>query len=179
MAGPTATTLELRDIHLPEPISWWPPAPGWWLLLGLVVLVIAAAFLFRLYRKKQVLKKQVMAEFEAICANYQTEKNHLALVRALSILLRRACISFYPRSEAAGLTGAAWLEFLDRTGREKKFSAEPGCLLATAPYLAETTTLDIDAEQLMQLCAQWLKAQPRKNHASINSDRAGRAGAES
>ncbi|MDA3869014.1 MAG: DUF4381 domain-containing protein [Gammaproteobacteria bacterium] len=173
MASPTSSSLELRDIHLPEPISWWPPAPGWWLLLGLVVLVIATVFLLRLYRKKQVLKKQVMAEFKAICANYQTEKNTLALVRALSILLRRACISFYPRSEAAGLTGAAWLEFLDRTGPEKKFSTEPGCLLATAPYLAETTTLDIDAEQLMQLCAHWLKAQPHKNHASINYSRAG------
>lgn len=179
MASPTSSSLELRDIHLPEPISWWPPAPGWWLLLGLVVLVIVAVFLLRLYRKKQALKKQVMAEFEAICTNYQTEKNTLALVRALSILLRRACISFYPRSEAAGLTGAAWLEFLDYTGPEKKFSTEPGCLLATAPYLAETTTLDIDAEQLMQLCAHWLKAQPHKNHTSINSGRSVRAGAQS
>ena len=24
---------QLRDIQLPEPISWWPLAPGWWVLI--------------------------------------------------------------------------------------------------------------------------------------------------
>ena len=26
---------QLRDIHLPEPILWWPLAPGWWVLIVL------------------------------------------------------------------------------------------------------------------------------------------------
>ena len=34
-------TLPLRDLHLPEPVGWWPPAPGWWILLLLVTTLLA------------------------------------------------------------------------------------------------------------------------------------------
>ena len=36
--------LALRDIHLPAPVGWWPPAPGWWLLAGLMLAVIIWLF---------------------------------------------------------------------------------------------------------------------------------------
>ncbi|MBT3527943.1 MAG: DUF4381 domain-containing protein, partial [Porticoccaceae bacterium] len=28
---------ELRGIHLPDPISWWPLAPGWWVLIVIFI----------------------------------------------------------------------------------------------------------------------------------------------
>jgi len=33
--------LPLKDIHLPDAITWWPLAIGWWLL---IVMVIAAIY---------------------------------------------------------------------------------------------------------------------------------------
>ena len=164
MNGATPTTLELRDIHLPDPISWWPLAPGWWFIFGTILLLTAAFLLFRYYQKKQALKKTVLAEFETIRIQYEQDKNLIVLLQSLSTLLRRACISFYPRSEAAGLTGKSWLDFLDNTGDEKVFNTEKGQLIATAPYISENTKLAIDSEELMQLCENWLRAQPNKNH---------------
>ena len=168
MAGTTPTTLELRDIHLPDPISWWPPAPGWWMIIAALLFASLTIFLLRRYQKKQALKKQVIAEFETICAQYTKQKNATILAQSLSILLRRACISFYPRSEVASLTGNAWLAFLDDTGNKKVFNTDDGQLIATAPYLSEKTELDFDTEKLISLCDSWIKAQPNKNY-----DRAG------
>ena len=50
----TPQNLDLRDIHLPDPISWWPIAPGWWLVIVSLFLIIAVIFILRkIYLGKQ------------------------------------------------------------------------------------------------------------------------------
>ena len=49
--------LPLRDIHLPEPIGWWPPALGWWILALLVILTIGLCiWLIRRITRKTAIK---------------------------------------------------------------------------------------------------------------------------
>lgn len=38
---------QLAPLIDPEPISWWPPAPGWWLLGLALLLGLAALWRFR------------------------------------------------------------------------------------------------------------------------------------
>ena len=43
---------DLRDIHLPDPVSIWPLAPGWWALMILVpVLYFLIRFIVRKVRE--------------------------------------------------------------------------------------------------------------------------------
>ena len=62
-----ATPLPLKDIHLPEAIGWWPLAPGWWILLLLIGLLIFAVVIWlrRLARQAFVkhAQKILMKEF--------------------------------------------------------------------------------------------------------------------
>ena len=60
--NPTTQTLELRDIHLPTEISWWPLAPGWWIVIGLILLGIVISIF--LYRRQQARKHYLAAEQE-------------------------------------------------------------------------------------------------------------------
>lgn len=148
--------LPLRDIHLPDPIGWWPPAIGWWLLLILVPMLIVA--LWRLYKRitRRTAVKAAKKLLTAIKQN--TECDDMEKLRQLSILLRRVAISVAPRSECAGLTGGAWLRYLDQSVKGSPFSEGPGRCLADAHY-RKTSPENIDILALIQLCEQWLKGQ--------------------
>ncbi len=154
--------LPLRDIHLPEPISWWPPAPGWWMLLAAAILLVITIYLFAWFRKRRRLKRTVLAELAMIQQRYQEHPDALQLVKKLSTLMRRASISFYPRKDTASLTGNAWLQYLDKTSEIPAFEYGAGEILATAPYLPHNSRVDVNADELIAICEQWLENQPVK-----------------
>ena len=158
-------SLPLRDIHLTEPVSWWPPAPGWWLLLICSAVIIAIIILFRQIRKRRLLKRTVLAELDIIRRQYHDNHDRVQLVKALSALMRRASISFYQRENSASLTGAAWLQHLDNTAQRKDFENGNGSILATAPYLPADSQIDVDFDDLLSLCEDWLSLQPVKGES--------------
>ena len=45
---------QLRDIHLPDAVSWWPIAWPWWLMLSLLIALIS----FAIYYRKKMLGEQ-------------------------------------------------------------------------------------------------------------------------
>jgi len=122
-------------------------------------------FIVKIIRKRKLLRKTALEQLDIIRDQFKTDNNKIILAQSLSILLRRACISFYPRASTAGLTGTAWLHYLDNTAEDKEFTNGHGKILATAPYLPSHSASDLDANKLLSLCETWLLAQPRKNHA--------------
>jgi hypothetical protein len=153
----------LRDIHLPEAVSWWPPAPGWWGLLGLIVLSLAVFYLLRSWRKRRRLRNSAMLELRQICEAFDQHHDDLRLIRELSVLLRRIVISYFPRTDVASLTGDEWLRFLDNCGilsdKERGFQNGPGKILNSGPYQAR---LDLDTQALIRLCRRWVESLPAK-----------------
>jgi len=148
--------LALRDIHLPDAISWWPLAIGWWLLLIIVPLSIYAAWwLFKRLTRKTALSsaKTLLLEIKA-----SSDANDLQKLQQISNWLRRVTISITPREQSAGLTGQAWLEYLDRSVDGQPFSQGLGQCLAEAPF-RKTAPEDLDLDALISLCELWLKGQ--------------------
>lgn len=157
--------LPLRDYHLPPPVGWWPPAPGWW---GLAILILALAavgvYLWRRQRRPTV-RKLGLAELNRL------ERDDLPTVekvRQLSTLLRRIGLSTADRTEVAGLTGQAWLEWLDQPLGEPRFSRGPGRLLLDAPY---RPTVEGELGELFALSRDWLHRLPAKDLESGGRDR--------
>lgn len=161
--NPAPNNLQLRDIHLPEAVSWWPLAPGWWLLVGMIIAMgVIGFFVYRYYQHRR-LHRAARLELEKIRLAYVETGDGQRLLRSVSIWLRRVCLSVYPRLDVAGLTGKAWLQFLDEAlihkKRAERFTTETGGLLTHAPYQASK---QVDADALLQLCQTWLQCLPRQ-----------------
>ncbi len=149
--GMEPQSLPLRDIHLPDPVSWWPVAPGWGVLLGLLCLLIFALFLLlRWFIKRHKMPKRVaLRKLNKLQRDYQQHHNSQKLIQAISILLRRFFITEYPRAQVASLTGEAWLQFLDQHLGEPQFTQGEGRCLIEAPYKPH---VKIEADTLLKLC---------------------------
>ena len=146
----------LRDIHLPQELSWWPPAPGWWLLLALPLLTVWA---WRWLRERTGIHRgrwdAARRELVNVRKSYHADGDARALVRDLSVWLRRAAVSLYGRRVAAGLTGKLWLEFLDAPMPVRSFVRGAGSVFAVMPYRNRGI---VDAGVVLALCEQWLLA---------------------
>jgi hypothetical protein len=127
--------LPLRDLHLPEPIGWWPLAPGWWVVVAILLFALGW-LLLRAWRKYQFYapRRYAIRELAGVEAEYLEHRNPVTLGQQLSELLRRAMLAYAPRHEVAGLTGEAWLEWLDKDLPVPYFHTEGGKSLLQLPY---------------------------------------------
>lgn len=100
-----ASLSNLRDIVVPPPVSFWPPAPGWWIVGAACVVAagLAIAALVRRHRRNAYRREALRALETAEAAD-------------ISAILKRAALAAFPREQVASLSGSAWLAFLDRTG---------------------------------------------------------------
>jgi hypothetical protein len=127
--------IPLRDLHLPDAISWWPLAPGWWLVIALMV--VCFAYLLRWYlrtRSRGAARRHALRQLDQLTADFELHRDAVRFSSELSELLRRTMLAYAPRGEIAGLTGDAWLAWLDRDFDVPRFEAEAGRKLLELPY---------------------------------------------
>lgn len=154
MPAPHFSLQDLRDVHLPDPVPIWPPAPGWWIVLGLVVTVLIVFLWARAYRCRTKARRLAMAELAAVKQHYDTYQDNQWVLQRLSEIVRRYAMAKFPRTEVAGLVGSSWLRFLDRTGRTNQFTEGVGHLLSAGPYQPESA---VPAADLLTLVERWIQ----------------------
>lgn len=152
--------IPLKDIHLPDVGLWWPPAPGWWLLMILTVLVIYyLPQILRWLRWKPV-KKLSLRELTRIRANRDNGLEDLRVLQEISILLRRTVISYSGRAAGASVTGENWVEQLRQLAGKDYFTAEQNEWLSIGQYQVSARC---DLPGMLLSCEKWIKALPRRN----------------
>jgi len=133
--------LPLRDIHLPDPIGWWPLGPGWWGVLVLLILLIG--ILVYVIRRRRRITPIKLALAELMRLEADGEMTAVQKVQALSILMKCIALSVRTREEVAGLEGQAWLNLLDQLFDSDQYTQGAGRHLAEAPYRREVSYAEV------------------------------------
>jgi len=164
--------LPLRDIHLPEAVSWWPPAIGWWLLPVLLLIIAAAVYLLIKYKRnfkpQPAYKKIAMRELHKIRQDFNqkeaSKEASIEQLRAISTLLRRVALCYLPRESVASLTGKQWVDQLNQLTQDTFFSNQLGMLISSAPYKSHA---EFNPEELTNICEQWIKQLPEQSNKEV------------
>lgn len=155
------TSLDrLHDIVVPPSVPLWPPAPGWYYVLGFLV-VLAVVLLVRGFIRWQRnrYRREALAEWARLDLVLHDPARRVTVLACLARLLKRTALTAYSRAEVAGLSGPAWYAFLDRTGRTTAFSAGLGGRLGAAAYdpAALAPMDETDARQIAIGVRDWIK----------------------
>lgn len=148
---------QLRDIRGFEDASWWPLAPGWWTLLGLVLAVPLCLFLFKKWRSMRA--RRFEAQLKAMLESLRRETNVKKKAQGLSELLRLVALHRHGRASCAGLEGKNWLDWL-KTHDPKNFDwTEKAGILIKAPYMPDETIQkdNSDFDTLFKAAERWMK----------------------
>jgi hypothetical protein len=159
------SALPLRDIHLPDPVPWWPPAPGWWLLAALALLG-AIAFGLHYYRYRS--RRSALRALGRARAALDRGADPVGCLQEVSTVLRRFAMTCAEarRGEdvtdfrcVAGLIGERWLAYLDSRWPRDAFRNGAGRLLLAAPYARPHTVAPGQALDLIAITTAWIRAQ--------------------
>lgn len=98
----------MHDLVLSPPVPWWPPTPGWWIVIGCALLLLTILCLSMFIRHQA---NRYRREALAILDDPKTQP---ALWPAI---LKRCALACWPRTKVASLTGETWDRFYRKSAR--------------------------------------------------------------
>lgn len=136
--NPDPTSLDrLRDIVAPPAAPWWPPAPGWYVVLGgALVVLLALAFRGFIRWQQACYRREALARLAKLQETLplRSPEARAAALRDMAVLLKRAALTAYPRPSIAPLTGPRWFAFLDQAADMRAFREGAGAQLEGVTY---------------------------------------------
>lgn len=143
-----ASLDRLHDIVVPSPVSmWWPPAPGWWVLGGIVALAVIW-FCLRWWKSRRASSYRRTA---------LRELAQMKDIHRLTELLKRTALAAYPRETVAPLTGDKWLAFLNESAPDGLFQGDTGERLKTLQYSPYALRWQEKKDDLLSAVRNWIK----------------------
>jgi len=143
----------LKELPLPDPVSWWPQTPGWY-LLGTLILAGLCYLAWRLWLRYRhdAYRRQGLVRLDEMTTDP-------AALKELPLLLKKSALMAGARQQVASLQGHAWIAWLNETAGDDLFSTSDADTLELLAYaqpgraLPDTTK----AAHLIEASKSWMR----------------------
>lgn len=159
-----ALLQQLRDVHLPEQVGWWPLATAWWVLAAFIMTTIIAGIIYlRRHRKKNQYRKAAQIDLQCYFEKWQTNGDSASYLQGANLTLKRCFRHFSidqlpTGSSSLTLTGPAWITHLNLYARQN-FSVKTEVALGTDCYQEKPS---VAVEQVNTEVSRWIKSHRHK-----------------
>lgn len=165
-AAQTDPLAQLKDIHPPAQINWWPLDWGWWALLALLLFAISTLTLYWLRRRAfNRARKTALVELSNIS---EADENWPMQINSL---LKRTSKTYFSNEDVASLYGRPWLEFMLAQVTKSKFDT---CHEGLKQLTQQLYSPSVDATQFTRCksaAKHWLKyANFKQNNHRVPTD---------
>ncbi|MBV1883849.1 MAG: DUF4381 domain-containing protein [Pseudomonadales bacterium] len=165
MADSAPVVVNLRDIHLPDPVSFFPLPVAWWVLLVVVLCVVVCVLYFLMYARKKMLRYALVELDELQFYQSQQTQQDSDTVMALGVLMKRYAQCQFPRNQVAHLWGQSWLAFLRSTSSSGQFDGDRGAAAIRLPY--QKAVSSEEAKVLFESVRSWMQENPHRRYRQI------------
>jgi Domain of unknown function (DUF4381) len=159
----TNVALEsLKDIAVPQPVSWLPQTWGWALVAALFALAIVAILIHRvrLYRANAY-RREALGLLDGMEGKLQDAAEREQALRDLAEVLKRTALGGWGRADVAALSGAAWVAFLEEHG-DRQGGHGLAALLDDGEYRNGSGAVPPTSDDILSSARNWI----RRHHVS-------------
>lgn len=154
--NPNNPLAQLRDIHLPEAISWWPLAVGWWVVGIITIICIYLAVQFGLnHFYNQRYRRQALVALD----NLPDSDQHRRLIELFS-LLKQVASSAYPQQNFSSLSNVDFIRAIQSNCSKPIFTDLP-TNWEQIFYARQPSVTSDWVDQLIVQSRHWIKHHPQ------------------
>lgn len=159
-SGAVANELkQLKNLAIPEPVSWFPHTWAWYLLFALIFCALIY-LLFRWFRRYRAnaYRREALTELERYETILLQTNNAISASQQLGQLLKRVALVTWPRTKVARLSGDEWIAFMQKHSPEK-IDPDLGTCIGDYEYHGELPPLKLSRwkSSLMPSAREWIR----------------------
>jgi hypothetical protein len=150
------TSPHIQNIIAPKGVAFWPPQPGWYVVLLVLLILVVIFITIRIrHNKRNAYRSQGILALEALKNKAVSDSNILKV----NSILKACALQAYSREDIAIFSSENWVAFLNKKAKPVNFSGAFKTILISGHYekFNSETFSQNEFDDLITLSVKWVK----------------------